>query len=260
MLKPYKNIKSFGCSYALKIGEGNYSYPSISLYGILEVIRRVKNNYKNKFFIIGVTQAARLTRKIPNDISYPKYHAHGVGYYDIGGDRYTTFQEDKKLIYNDKDFPYEWWKNEYDLHFEKSIEEHLQEYLITIKKIQNELKGFNYRMFLMNNTFEGYFYESGLLRHRYSGNKKWKTMNLSNTLNLETLFPNEWNTIDLEKFVFYNTSKFKYGGLDEYCIDKFEKNDMIDYNWKDKLENPYGAHPNLNVQHSFYKELISNQI
>ena len=148
-----------------------------------------------------------------------------------------------------------WWKNEKETHYNKSIEQHLKDYLSHIYEIQRELVNFEYKMFLMNNTFEGYFYNNSILSHVYSNNTKYKTENLKNTQKLSDLFPNEWNRLDLSKFYFYQTDNFNYGGLDEFAIDNYPINFFIDSEFRN-IESPFGCHPNRIVQKDFIEKVI----
>lgn len=259
-----KNYVSIGCSYALHlekiVNKNYYKMNSFSQHGILDAVRYYKNEHPNSTWIVGITQSARLTRKIPTDIHYPNYiigtedNIYG-GYRLIGDDRYSIFIENDDIVKTKTDFPYEWWNLERQTHFNKSIEEHLIDYLDAIYQIQQELKECELKMFLMNNTFEGYYYDRELLRHKYSNNNYYKTQDLRNTLSLSDLFPNEWNKLDLSKICFYQTEYFRYGGIDEYTIDNYPLEFFIDSKHR-KVESPYGCHPNDKVQKDFIKQIL----
>lgn len=259
-----KHFVSIGCSYALHIDGHNQSYykmNSFSQKGILDAIKYYKTEHTNSTWIVGITQSARLTKKIPIELNYPNYMP-GItdrisdGYRKIGEDRYTTFIENDGIVKTKKDFPYEWWNSERQIHFNKSIEEHLIEYLDYIYQIQQELINCELKMFLMNNTFQGYYYDREMLRHRYSDNTEYKTQDLRNTLALSDLFPTSWNKLDLNKFCFYETDYLKYGGIDEYTIDNYPKDFFIDTQFR-IVESPYGCHPNQDVQKNFTKQILN---
>jgi len=257
------NFVSIGCSYAIYLNNPNtiwYKLHSFSQGGILDAIKYYKKFHPNSIWVVGITQSARLTRKIPTGLHYPNYindteNNPNGGYRQIGEERYTTFIENDDVVKTKKDFPYEWWNSERQAHFNKSIEQHLIDYLDSIYQIQQELKDCELKMFLMNNTFEGYYYDDGILRHHYSNNTKYKTQDLRNTISLSDLFPNEWNKLDLSKICFYQTEYFKYGGIDEYTIDNYPIEFFIDSSFK-KVESPFGCHPNSVVQKDFVKNIL----
>ena len=261
-------VISIGCSYALDLNEihGNnqvrYNYSSFSVSAVLESIRHHKKEYTNNEWVVGITQVGRLVKKLPNDLHYPNYIIGTMdnpegGYVKIGDDRFSTFIENYDFIKDKPDFPLEWYDNQIKQHYDKSIEEHLIEYLQCIYDIQLELKEFKYKMFLMSNTLEGYYYSDGILKHLYSNNNKYEVQDLSSGLSLETLFPELWNRIDWSKFCFYETNGNRYGGLDEYAIHNFTKEYFIDYIQRGDSPSMYGMHPNNIVQSSFYKNVIS---
>jgi len=261
-------IISIGCSYALDLSKIDgytqirYSYPSFSISAILEAIRYHKKQYSNSKWIVSITQVGRLVRKLPKDLHYPNYIVGTMdnpegGYVKIGDERFSTFIERHDVIKSKSDFPLDWWENEFKTHYDKSIEEHLIEYLKCIYDIQMELNEFEYKMFLMNNTLEGYYYSSdGILRHLYSKNDKYELQDLSAGLSLETLFPELWNRIDWTKFCFYETSGNRYGGIDEYTIHNFTNEYFMDYNQRGNSPSVYGMHPADIVHLSFYENII----
>jgi hypothetical protein len=258
-----KNYVSVGCSYAIYIqgvNNGYYKMNSFSQSGILDAIRYYKNQHLNSTWVVGITQSARLTKKIPTEVYYPNYISDTEGdiyggYRQIGNERYTTFIENDDVVKTKSDFPYEWWSSERHKHFNKSIEEHLIEYLDSIYEIQQELKDYELKMFLMNNTFEGYYYDREILCHKYSNNTKYETQDLRNTLSLSDLFPNEWNKLDLSKICFYQTEYFRYGGIDEYTIDNYPLEFFGDIKFRE-VESPYGCHPIPHVQKDFIEKIL----
>ena len=248
----YTKFISLGCSYSLQIGE-NFSYPASSIDFLLDLVKFLKSKeiYNKKHWIIDITQVGRLNRKIPKEVE-----SNVDSFISIGDDYYCFFIENIKYLKTEPNFPLDWWESEFKNHHSKTFENHIQDYLNRIKEIQDELVGIEYTMYLMNNTFEGYFYEGGLLRHRYSDNTKYKVPNLKGTIHVKQLFPYEWNQIDLSKFKFYKTDENSFGGLDEYTIDNFDFSDFMDTKIHSNNLNPLGMHPNMKVRLSFFENVL----
>jgi len=144
-------------------------------------------------------------------------------------------------------------------------------YLTNILATQSFLKslGIDYTFFLMNNTFEGY---DENLNHIYSTDYVYSLMNLGliklpdlkNSICIKDVssYASEiWNLIDLNKFVFYKTDNFNYGGIDEYAMEKFGNIAYLSSaNEWDKPEDgcvvSFGAHPHDSVYVSFFVDYI----
>lgn len=256
---------SLGCSYSLEVGE-RYDAPGASIHFLLEQVKYYKSYKINKdwLWIMDITQVGRISKQVPielhkecidkADISGPKYQFQEK----LGTNYFTLFTEQVEFDESWSNEFREWWLKEEALHYAKSIEEHIEDYLITLKKIQEELVGYDYKMFLMNNTFEGYFYEDGILKHIYSESKEYNVPDLKNTIKLKDLYPKLWKDIDLSKFTFYSIDGNQYGGLDEYTIDNFESHCFIDTISKDDI--PFGKHPNSEVHISFFNKVIHNRL
>jgi hypothetical protein len=122
----------------------------------------------------------------------------------------------------------------------------------------------------MNNTFEGYYKN---FSHEY-GNDSIFNSELIQIPDLKKLthikqfseYLNQiWNSIDLTKFAFYETKNFKFGGIDEYAMERFGH---IAYTsganeWdipNDGYVTSFGAHPHDSVYIDFFKEYIYNDL
>lgn len=147
----------------------------------------------------------------------------------------------------------------------------LEQYLTNILDLQNFLKAndIEYSFFLMNNSFEGYYDN---FFHSYGDENVWKTLQNESIIlpNLNELqhikdfseyLTHIWNLLDLSKFSFYKTDKFRYGGIDEYAMETFgHESYTAGANPWDIPENGYvtsfGAHPHDSVYIDFFKEYI----
>lgn len=151
----------------------------------------------------------------------------------------------------------------------------LEQYLTNILDLQSFLKSkeINYSFFLMNNTFEGYYDNFSnfsytedtrqILKH-----EKIQLPNLKEYNHIKDFswyLNNIWESIDLSNFVFYQTDRFKYGGIDEYAMEIFGHDsytaganpwDIPD----DGYCTSFGAHPHDSVYVSFFEEYIYPRI
>lgn len=159
-------------------------------------------------------------------------------------------------------------KNMYFSH--KPIDRY-ENYLTNILDTQSFLKsyGIDYTFFLMNNVFEGYEGEKG---HIYTENYIDKFLNKETIVlpdlhrfdqlkDFSSYLQSIWKLIEFDKFVFYKTDRFEYGGIDEYSMEKFGH---ISYtsgaNPWDLVEDGYvtyfGAHPHDSIYINFFEEYI----
>ena len=151
----------------------------------------------------------------------------------------------------------------------------LEQYLTSILDLQNYLKsnGIEYKFFLMNNTFEGYYKNYS---HIYGDDSIFGYLNkekviipqLKGMLHINKFsdyLKSIWQLIDLNGFVFYKTDNFNYGGIDEYAMEKFGH---IAYTsganeWDIPSEGyvtSFGAHPHDSVYIDFFKDYIYEYI
>lgn len=150
-----------------------------------------------------------------------------------------------------------------------------ENYLSNILHLQSYLKdiGIQYVFFLMNNTFEGYYND---FSHIYGKDETYKLFSedeiilpsLTKLLHIKSFseYLNEiWESIDLTNFVFYSTEKFKYGGIDEFAMERFGH---IAYTsganeWDVPTEGyvtSFGAHPHDSIYIDFFKDYIYPKI
>lgn len=156
----------------------------------------------------------------------------------------------------------------------------IETYLTNILDLQMFLKsyGIQYSFFLMNNTFEGYFgggYYGTFSNLTYTEETRQllqqeiiKLPNLSHLKEISQFsdyLTKTWNLIDLSNFHFYKTDNFKYGGIDEYVMEKFGHEaytaganpwDIPD----DSYVTSFGAHPHDSIYINFFIEYIYDKI
>lgn len=155
------------------------------------------------------------------------------------------------------------WYNtqEHNIETQKRIENNFEEYLKNIVLVQSYLKSKNIKnlSFLMNNVFDGWNSE---FSHVYTKNKKWELPSTRNTLHISDISDfakSLWNMIDLDSFVFYETKNNKYGGIDEYFVDKFGDVSFLENNPLN-YHQFYSNHPNEDVYKSFTNDLMKSKI
>lgn len=148
----------------------------------------------------------------------------------------------------------------------------LENYLTNILDLQSFLKSkqIEHSFFLMNNTFEGYlenfsnfmFSESTINLLKFN---KIELPNLKSHMHIKDFsdyLKNLWNQIDLSNFHFYKTNNFKYGGIDEYSMEKFGHISYLSAanEWDIPTDGSnvtsFGAHPHDSVYVSFFEEYI----
>jgi len=172
--------------------------------------------------------------------------------------------EDESLIYYLEKF-----KN--NCHISHKPIDRLEQYMTNILDLQNYLKanGIDYRFFLMNNTFEGYYSN---FSHAYGLDSTYESVGNENIIipNVtELMHINEfseyikeiWNSLDLNKFVFYKTDNFNYGGIDEYAMQKFGHQSYTAgaNEWDIPNEGyvtSFGAHPHDSVYIDFFRDYL----
>jgi hypothetical protein len=150
-------------------------------------------------------------------------------------------------------------------------------YLTNVFLTQSFLKSLNINhiFFLMNNVFEGYINEldhvyQNIDLHGLSFNDLIILPNLNHHLKIHQMssYLNEiWNLIDFNHFVFYETDRFKYGGIDEYSMEKFGNTAYLatvkaegwDYS-NHEFATSFGAHPHDSVYVNFFIDFIYDKI
>ena len=226
------------------------------------------------FYSIELTQIGRINKRIPDKLieeylknCSPRYRSiklHKFAQEYTG--HYICFfgEDDIELSNHSSDFN-KWHKNSMIEHNKKSMEDHMVEYLQSIIDMQSMLEENNltYFMFLMNNTFEGWYEnKEGVLTHVYNNHKGYDLPNVKNTMNLGDINSELnylFNKINFENIKFYTNEKQNYGGIDEYCIDKLGKDAFQDFtnsvqhrNWP----NVFGLHPHEKDMNKFYEAVV----
>lgn len=291
-----KYIVSSGCSYAqhnfdtiLDILDS----PSVSELQILNVQASASSNTyicnsiistvhsllnsgvpsKNILVINNYTQVGR------NSVAVPKFfHTEIESKYN--GEQITKYREiyhcflGEYVRMNDKIYSHligsdvisdklkEWEGVQYKANFEQTEPEKLfEDYLSKIVLLQSYLKrnGVTQISFLMNNVFEGWNKD---FSHQYNSNTKWELPSLSNSLHISEISPlcnALWESIDFSSIVFHRCRGNKYGGIDEYFIDKFKDIEYL----SDEPEASgcfYGNHPNHKVYEGFTIDYIKDKL
>jgi hypothetical protein len=154
-----------------------------------------------------------------------------------------------------------WFKYQKDFSdFHRVAEEHFESYLYNIILLQTFLKNKNvYGLsFLMNNVFEGW---DDNMRHIYTiegGLKIPSTENQKHISEISDYTKILWDLIDFNMMAFHSTNGNKYGGIDEYFIDKFCD---IEYLQDEPTNNFYfGNHPEGPVYYEFFKEHMLDKV
>jgi hypothetical protein len=136
-----------------------------------------------------------------------------------------------------------------------------ENYLSDIIFLQNfcKIKNVTCVSYMMNNVFEGWYDD---FSHVYNKNKKWELPSMKNTKHISEMSELTkvfWKMINLNNIIFYKTNTNKYGGIDEYFIDKFsdikylENIPLDDYTW-------FSNHPNETVYEKFTIDLLKYKI
>jgi len=149
--------------------------------------------------------------------------------------------------------------------------DHMIEYISNLIQIQKFLKEnkIDYRFYFMNDIFEGWYYDNGVLTHAYNKNiGKFEIPDLKkygNISEIDDRIKDKFSLIDFDNIISYKTDKFDYGGVDEYLITNFNFTDFISTTHF-KSENDYknfnfmGQHPDLRVTTSFESNFILPEI
>jgi hypothetical protein len=130
----------------------------------------------------------------------------------------------------------------------------------------------------MNNTFEGYLNVSKYTDYTHFSSlneikevlhkEKIILLNLSNQKQIKDFsdyLNKTWNLIDLSNFHFYQTDNFKFGGIDEYAMEKFGNISFVaSHEPKDIPKHGYivgfGAHPHESVYVNFFIDYMYDKL
>jgi hypothetical protein len=165
------------------------------------------------------------------------------------------------INYNLKHEVRDWYDYQSDIYRVKRIvEQYFEKYLECIVIMQSFLKKHNISniSFLMNNVFDGWEDD---LSHVYSKNTKFVLPSTKGTKHISDITDYTkvlWDCIDLDSFVFHQTEENKYGGIDEYMLDKFPDVKYL----QDKVTKGFhfGNHPNDTIYENFTDEYMVDKL
>jgi hypothetical protein len=170
---------------------------------------------------------------------------------------YSFLISKEKLSHEVKDW-YEYQSDTYRV--KRIVEQYFEKYLESIVIMQSFLKKHNISniSFLMNNVFDGW---TDKLSHVYTNNTKFSLPSTKDTKHISEIsdYTNVlWDCIDLESFVFHQTEENKYGGIDEYMLDKFPDIKYL----QDKVTKGFhfGNHPNDIIYKNFTDEYMVDKL
>jgi hypothetical protein len=140
------------------------------------------------------------------------------------------------------------------------VEQYFEIYLQSIVVMQSFLKKHNIFniSFLMNNVFDGWDAE---FRHVYNGHSELSLPNTIGTKHISQISDYTkvlWDCIDLDSFIFHQTEGNKYGGIDEFMLDKYP--DRKYFQNPEKLDFIFGNHPDGQIYHNFTDEYMVDKL
>jgi hypothetical protein len=112
--------------------------------------------------------------------------------------------------------------------------------------------------FLMNNVFDGWDDE---FRHVYNGHTELSLPNTKGTKHISQISDYTkvlWDCIDLNSFIFHQTEGNKYGGIDEYMLDRYPNRKYFQN--PEKLDLIFGNHPDGQIYHNFTDEYMVDKL
>jgi hypothetical protein len=229
---------------------------------------------QNIFVINNFTQIGRPFVKLPNE--YHKMANDIISTYS-NDNRYLTKQHTNPFYYSvqslikiknqiysflisDKNLsgPIKDWYDHYNnVRFTlKTINEYFESYLNSIVILQSFLKKYDIKhiSFLMNNTFDGWDNE---FKHLYNNHTTFTLPSTKGTKHISNISDYTkvlWDCIDLNSFVFHQTKENKYGGIDEYMLDKYPNKKYLQNPEREELI--FGNHPNAFIYKKFAEDYI----
>jgi hypothetical protein len=140
------------------------------------------------------------------------------------------------------------------------VEQYFEIYLQSIVVMQSFLKKHNIFniSFLMNNVFDGWDAE---FRHVYNGHSELSLPNTIGTKHISQISDYTkvlWDCIDLDSFIFHQTEGNKYGGIDEFMLDRYP--DRKYFQNPEKLDFIFGNHPDGQIYHNFTDEYMVDKL
>jgi hypothetical protein len=170
---------------------------------------------------------------------------------------YSFLISNENLTYEIKDW-YSYQSQVYRV--KRIIEQYFEIYLQSIVVMQSFLKKHNISniSFLMNNVFDGWDDE---FRHVYTGHTELSLPNTKGTKHISQISDYTkvlWDCIDLDSFIFHQTEGNKYGGMDEFMLDRYP--DRKYFQNPEKLDLIFGNHPDGQIYHNFTDEYMVDKL
>ena len=273
--KEYGNDDNFEIEF-IKLGTNSASNQFICQSTCLAVKSLIENgvNPKNILVINNYTQVGRTSIKLPHEYYDNVKHIFNLPDSDNRIYENITYSSCKSLIKiqneifcfldNDTNLKGD-VKDWYNFHIQnnpvkKIIEEYFENYLESIIILQQFLKLNNVKniSFLMNNVFDGWYSN---LKHVYNEHKEFTLPSTYGTMHISEIsdYTNIlWRCIDLDMFVFHTTETNKYGGIDEYMLDKYPDKKYVQSPEREDLV--FGNHPNHIIYGKFTYDYMIDKL
>lgn len=210
------------------------------------VPEKIQNEIKNNFLI---TQ-----NRVNYGVNYKFYNS----FVELNKRMYCLMIGDEGL----SEYGKEWYKKqEFYIEESRNITSVFENYLLDIVNLQRFLKNkkINHVSFLMNNVIDGW---DKNFSHLYTKSTKWELPSTKNTIHISEFSEYckiLWESIDFESLLFYKTENNKYGGIDEYFIDKIKDVDYLENTPQNKGEF-YSNHPKSKVYELFTNEVLEPKL
>lgn len=249
-------------------------YISESIISTCDLLLKNGIPSQNIFVLNNFTQIGRVNPVLPKELQLEVEKSIGrceirsffqYPYYKFSINFVTVNERMYHLLigYHGKSSSVKSWISEQEKYYFniKNPISYFEDYLTDIVMMQNYLKQNKilFASYMMNNVFDGW---KDNLSHSYTSFTKWELPSTKEYKHISELSNTTrilWEMIDLDKIVFYKTEKNKYGGIDEYFIDKFKDRKYL----HDKSSHSnvfYGNHPNECVYGSFTNELLKPKL
>lgn len=140
------------------------------------------------------------------------------------------------------------------------VEQYFERYLESIIIMQSFLKKHNILniSFLMNNVFDGWDNKFG---HVYNEHTELNIPSTTGTKHISEITDYTkvlWDCIDLNSFIFHQTNENKYGGIDEYMLDRYP--DRNYFQNPERLDLIFGNHPSGFIYKKFTEEYMLEKL
>lgn len=232
---------------------------------------------ENIILFTNITQIGRMSKKIPVDIWYYlrdrynlsneiNYSENFFKFYDSGfvifdNNFYTFFNQSEAEINQYPKIVKDWFFTQINAHQQLDFITHAKNYLEDIVLLQTFLKEkkIKYHFYFMNNTFEGWYFDGEIIKHRYSSHNDYELPNLKSDLKLSDLdnsLKSTYELLDFDNFIVYKSEKNNFGGLDEYCTENYPKERFLDHKVQTHTNCMIGFHPDDLVGKDFEKQYL----